>query len=129
VLVADRFPATGDPLVDFASMIDGARIEARARPQSLSATVARELQIAYREDDGSGVRVLALVRIAVRHPLRCVLDVLRRPPGQPKLAALAPAVLRLERAPGARVHALGGEDARITAQRLAALAGHEVGRI
>ena len=34
VVVADRFPARGDPLVDFARALDGARVEAAARPES-----------------------------------------------------------------------------------------------
>ena len=33
VFVADRFPARGDPLVDFARALDGARVEAAARPE------------------------------------------------------------------------------------------------
>jgi hypothetical protein len=88
--------------------------------------VARELDIAYREDDGVGIRALALLQLAARHPARCVLDLLRRAPGQPSLAALAPAAIRLERQPRARVHPLGGEEVQATAGRLAALVGRGV---
>ena len=123
VLVADHFPARGDPLTDFAATLAGARVEAVARPEEFDPRAARELTVDYREDDGAARRLAALARLLARHPIRCALDALRRRPGTPKLAALAPAVQRLRRDPGARVHALGGEDARETARRLAALAG------
>ena len=47
---------------------------------------------------------------------------IRRRRGDPRLAVLAPAALRLIADPGARVHALGGNEARETARRLATLA-------
>jgi GT2 family glycosyltransferase len=123
ILVADRFPVRGDPLVEFARTLEGARVEAGERPELPWVQAARELEISYREDDGAAARALALAWLTVRHPLRCTLDVVRRRPGQPGLSALAPAAIRLERERGARVHAVGGDDARATALRLAALAG------
>jgi hypothetical protein len=123
VLVADRFPARGDPLADFARTLADARVEAVGRPEAFDAQAARELVIDYREDDGAAARLLALLRLAVRHPLRCGLDRLRRRPGEPRLNALAPAVRRLVADPGARVHALGAAGTHETARRLAALAG------
>ncbi|MGZ4221611.1 MAG: glycosyltransferase [Solirubrobacteraceae bacterium] len=123
VLVADRFPARGDPLVEFAQSLGAARVEAAARPESLDAGVTRELTVAYREDDGVAARVVALGGLALTHPLRCALDRLRRGPGEPKLWAIAPAVRRLEHARGARVLALGGAETRATARRIAKLAG------
>lgn len=123
VLVADRFPARGDPLVEFAQSLGGARVEASARPESLDAGVTRELTVAYREDDGFAARLLALGGLALTHPLRCALDRLRRGPGEPKLWALAPAVRRLQRERDARVLALGGAETRATARRIAKLAG------
>jgi hypothetical protein len=119
VLVAERFPARGEPLVELA----GARVEAAARPAAVSREAARELGIDYREDDGGAARVLAVVELVFRHPVRCGMDALRRRPGEPRLSALAPAVLRLGRDPGARVRALGGRDVEATARRLAVLAG------
>jgi hypothetical protein len=47
----------------------------------------------------------------------------QRAPSDPGLSALAPAVRRLERDRDARVHALGTEQARTVARRVAALAG------
>jgi hypothetical protein len=46
-----------------------------------------------------------------------------RRPGEPPLSALAPSVRRLARDPRARVHALGGSETRVTARRIARLAG------
>jgi hypothetical protein len=123
VLVADRFPVRGDPLVDFARTLEGARIEAAARPDAPWVQATRALEIAYREDDGVAVRALSLVRLLVRHPLRCARDLARRQPGGPGLWVLAPPAVRLERGGEARVHAIGGEEVQALARRLAALAG------
>ncbi len=123
VLVADRFPAPGDPLADFALTLVGARVEAAARPEAVAWRAARGLTIDYREDDGDAARILALGRLVARHPLRCARDLLRRGVGGPPLVAIAPAVARLAQEPGARVHPLGGAEPRAVAGRLARLAG------
>ncbi len=123
IVVADRFPARGDPLVEFVRALGSARVEAAARPDRPDAEVARAVVTDYREDDGIAARTGALVALVARHPLRSAVDRLARRRGEPKLSALAPAALRLERDPRARVHALGGDDARTTARRLARLAG------
>jgi GT2 family glycosyltransferase len=127
VLIADRFPAHGDPLVDLArTLADRARVEAATRPDRPDVGVARSLAIDYREDDGAASRLAALGSLAVRHPLRCVTDLARRRDASAGLAALAPAVLRLAREPEARVLALGGDETRETAARLARLAGRRL---
>jgi GT2 family glycosyltransferase len=126
VLVTDRFPARGDPLAEFARALERARVEAVARPELLATDVARELRIDYREDDGAAARTLALLALALRHPLRCVRDLWGRTPRDPSLIALAPAARRLERDPAARVQALGGTEAHATARRLAALSGRRL---
>jgi hypothetical protein len=123
VLVAERFPVRGDPLAEFARRVAGARVEASSRPEALEQAAARELVIDYREDDGAAARLTALVRVVLRHPLRSARDRLGREPGDPGLAALAPAVRRLARERQARVHPLGGPQAAAIACRLAALAG------
>jgi glycosyl transferase family 2 len=123
VLVADHFPNRGDPLSDFARTLAGARVEAASRPEAFDPRVARELVVDYREDDGTAARLTALARLVVRHPVRSALDPIRRRRGDPRLAVLAPAALRLIRDPDARVYVLGGNDARETARRLAMLAG------
>jgi hypothetical protein len=119
-MVADRFPARGDPLVEFVSALERVRVEAAARPELLD---TRALDVDYREDDGVAARLGALLALLVRHPLRVAGDLLTRRAGEPGLSTLAPAVLRLQRDPRARVHALGGDEVRTTARRLARLAG------
>jgi hypothetical protein len=130
VLVADRFPTAGDPLVELARTIDGARVEAVARPEKMDLAAARALRIDYREDDGASSRALALARLAMRHPVRCLLDAVGRRREDPSLSALAPAAGRLERDRAALVQALGPGRAHEAARRLAALAGKslEAGR-
>lgn len=123
VVVADRFPARGDPRVEFAHALDGARVEAAARPESPDLEVVGALQIDYREDDGIASRAGALIALIVRHPARSVADLLSRRPGEPSLSALAPSVRRLARDSRARVHVLGGSETRVTARRIARLAG------
>jgi hypothetical protein len=126
VLVAERFPIRGDPLADLARSLAGARVEAAARPEALDQAAARQLVIDYREDDGAAARLTALVRVAVRHPLRSVRDVGTRDRGEPGLAALAPAVRRLSRDRHARVYPLGGAQTAAVARRLAGLAGRQL---
>jgi hypothetical protein len=123
VLVVDRFPTRGDPLADYARTVSEARVEAAARPEAFDPRAGRELTVAYREDDGSAARLGALIRFLARHPLRGVRDRLGRSPGEPSLAALAPAVRRLAADRHARVHPLGGAGAPDVARRLAALSG------
>ena len=126
VLVADRFPAHGDPLVELAGTLECARVEAVARPDAPDLERGRRLQIDYLEDDGAAGRIAAALMLALRHPLRCAFDLLDRSPGAPTLRSLAPAVRRLERDRGARLQALGGPASQATAQRLARLAGRTV---
>jgi hypothetical protein len=126
VLVADRFPARDDPLADFALTLAGARVEAAVRPEALGQRAAHGLTIDYREDDGAGARLVAAARLVARHPLRATRDLFGRRAGAPTLRALAPAVLRLVGDGDARVHPLGGEDARAVAVRLARLAGRRL---
>jgi GT2 family glycosyltransferase len=123
VLVADRFPAREDPLVELAESLDRARVEAGSRPRTPDVDRARRLRIDYLEDDGQVVRWAALLHLLARHPSRGLSDLARRPPDAPPLRLLAPAVRRLERDPGARLHALGGGRSRTMAERLARLAG------
>jgi GT2 family glycosyltransferase len=123
VVVADRFPVRADPRVEFVRALEHVRVEAAARPELPDGGLPRELQVDYREDDGIAARAWALIALAVLHPMRSAADLVSHRPGEPGLSALAPAVLRLKRDRGARVHALGGEEVRATARRLARLAG------
>jgi GT2 family glycosyltransferase len=123
VLVAERFPALGDPRVAETLRLPVARVEAARRPDAVDRRAAAALAVDYREDDGIAARAAALAELAVRHPVRCARDARARRRGEPSLSALAPAALRLARSRPARVRALGGPGAQATARRLAALAG------
>lgn len=126
VLVAERFPARGDPLVDLALTLEGARVEATARPDAVDVEAARRIPVSYREDDGVGARALAVARLVARHPIRSALDLTRRSRPAPPLSTIAPAVKRLERDGAARVQPLSGDSARRAATRIAALAGRSL---
>jgi GT2 family glycosyltransferase len=126
VLVADRFPARGDPLVELAESLDRVRVEAVARPATPEPSAARRLMIDYLEDDGYLYRFGALLLLALRHPLRCLLDAARRGSEEPPLRLLAPAVRRLQRDPEARLQVLGAGRVRALAERLARLAGRRL---
>jgi GT2 family glycosyltransferase len=125
VLVAERFPVPGDPLIELAKTLEGARVEAAGRP----AAIPRDgdgLRIDYREDDGLVERISALIWLLARHPLRSLRDQKLRGSSEASLTSLAPAVRRLERDPAARVQPLGGGEAPAVARRLAALVGRRV---
>jgi GT2 family glycosyltransferase len=122
VLVAERFPVPGDPLIELARKLEGARVEASGRPAAILGE-GDGLRIDYREDDGLVERLLALAWLIARHPLRALRDQKLRGSSNASLASLAPAVRRLGRDPAARVQPLGGGEAPAVARRLAALAG------
>ncbi len=128
VLIADRFPARDDPLVELASALHRVRVEALGRPSVPDLMAMRGTAVDYLEDDGAAARLAATVALALRHPVRVGADRWRHGAAEPPLRVLAPAVQRLERDAGARVHSLGGGVASVTAARLAALAGRELGR-
>jgi GT2 family glycosyltransferase len=123
VLIAERFPARADPLVDFARRLEQARVEAAARPESVNLQAARSLVVDYREDEGAAARLVSLASLVLRHPFRCVRDLAGRSLGDPSLASLAPAVRRLHPDGDARLHALGPGRPQRTAARLASLSG------
>lgn len=123
VLVAESFPAIGDPLVELASTLERVRVEALARPEALEQGAARAVPIDYLEDDGVLARWAAATSLVASHPVRAALDLLGRPPNALPLRSLAPAVLRLGRDRGARVHPLGRGQDRAIAERLTRLAG------
>ncbi len=129
VLVADRFPEQGDPLVELARTLERARVEAAARPEVPDADALHRLEIDYLEDDGTAARAFATVVLALRHPLRCALDLIGRGPREPRLASLAPAVRRVRRGGSTRVLALGGDQAQATTRRIGRLSGRPSGEL
>ena len=91
VLVADRFPARGDPLVEFVRALERARVEAAARPElpdrdagpeSSRSTTARTT--------GSPPAPSRCSALAVRHPMRAAGDLLARRPGEPAPVGAGP---------------------------------------
>jgi GT2 family glycosyltransferase len=128
VLVTERFPTRGDPLVELAGTLERVRVEAFSRPPAPERQRGRGAPVDYLEDDGVAARWAAASAFAVRHPLRSAFDLLHRPPGSVPLRVLAPAVRRLGRNPGARIHTLGRSYDHAAAQRLARLAGRTLER-
>jgi hypothetical protein len=126
VLVADRFPGRGDPLVELAQAVGRARVEALARPDVPDMLAARELDVRYLEDDGAAARAAAALGLLVRHPVLAARDLLRTERARPGTWALAPAVRRLSQDPDARLHPLGGPTAAATARRIARLSGRRL---
>jgi len=128
VLVAGEFPPAGGAQ---RPGHDGpVRVEARRRADRLAPGAAGWPPAAYGEDDGALERELALARLLVTSPLRCLADRGRRPPGAPPLSELAPAVARLRRdRADVRIRALVADDpaAAALAARLARLAGRHAG--
>ena len=123
VIVAERFPTRGDPLVELAGTLERVRVEAVARPTAFEPEQARGIRVDYLEDEGAAARWAAVAAVVLRHPLRSAFDRLSRAPGAPPLRAVAPAVRRLRHDAGARIHPLGGGGDRAAAARLARLAG------
>ncbi len=123
VLIAERFPAAGDPFVELARALDNVRVEAAARPRELDLAAARDLPIVYREDDGLAAQLASVAALVIRHPARVLRDIALREATAPSLRAIAPVVRRVARDPEARLLALGSASARATAARVAALAG------
>lgn len=123
VLLVERFPVPGDPLVELAATIERVRVQAASRPDAIVWGSSADHQVDYLEDDGIAVRLLALVWLCARHPIRAILDRALAGREPPRLRALAPAVRRLDREPQARVMTLGPAGRRTTAGRIARLAG------
>jgi hypothetical protein len=115
VFVAERFPGSAGG----SALEPGVRVEAAARPEPAQPP-PHGLRVVYREDDGSAERFAAFARLLAGHPLRCALARCRGGRAA-ALSALAPAALRLEREPAARLAAFGGGEASAVA--LARLTG------
>ncbi len=126
VVLADAFPAAEDPLVELVATLEGARVQALRRPQRIDSGAMARMRIDYLEDDGAGARTVALIGLALKHPFRSMLDLVWRRSGHASLRALAPAVARLEQAPGARLLAVGPRGPRAVASRIARLAGRKL---
>ena len=126
VLVAERFPAIGDPLAEFARTPTGSRVEAASRPAAIDIETMHRLRIDYREDVGVLAGWIAVLRLAARHPVRCSRDLLHRQKHEPRLRVLSAAALRIDRERDAELRAVGGEEAQSVARRLSGLTGRQL---
>jgi GT2 family glycosyltransferase len=121
VAVAGAFPDREDgTAVAAVRALDGARVEARSRPVRVDREAARELPIAYAEDDGVLRRLGAAAWLLARRPAATLAHVARR--RRPGLLAVAPAARRVAATGADEVRSVG-DDAGPDAAALAALAG------
>ena len=128
VVLARRFPEAGSSIGPLMARLGDAgrtgRVEAAARAEDAVWATARPLPSRFWEDDGTARRLLDLVWLLGRHPVRCLRDLAaRRLPGDPGLGQVAPALRRLHGPqPAAEVWTLGAE-AEALGSRFARLAG------
>ncbi|MEA2473564.1 MAG: hypothetical protein QOE06_1479 [Thermoleophilaceae bacterium] len=100
---------------------------AAARPERPAAG-AEDVPVRYLGHEGPAGQARALARLAARHPAACAADArarrrwAREEPVAP-LRALASHALRLEAAPGARLHAHFASGAALSAMRIARMTG------
>lgn len=89
---------------------------------------AHDVDVRWMEDDTPGERRRALVRLVVRHPLRCAADLARRREWRREehvapLRVLAPAILAADPADRPVLHAHFAKGAALNAMRAARIAG------
>jgi glycosyltransferase involved in cell wall biosynthesis len=104
------------------------RIVATVRAVHHNPDDADGLDVAYREDDAYGRKLVDLIRLCLRHPVGCLRDLVERrrwaneePVG--RLAALAPTVRRLERERVRHLHVHFAVGAALDTMRIARLIG------
>jgi GT2 family glycosyltransferase len=122
--IAGAFPALDDPapLERVRQLSPGAAVEARERPVRVNRGAARELPIAWAEDDGWLRRAGAVIWLAGRRPLRVAGYALSRRRTRPALTAVAARARRLV-ALGVREIEAVDPGASADAEALAALTG------
>ena len=133
LLMTDAAPARSETFIaSEASALEASgrsvRFEASARPARIDRSAAGAFRFDYLEDDSPSAKLAALLRLAASHPRRIAADVRSRSrriegPRPWPLAALAPAVARLERGGEAHVHVHFGAAAAQHGLRIARLAG------
>mgnify|MGYP001075123458 CR=1 FL=1 len=133
VVFTDAFPARSETFI--AREADAlraqgwsVRVESSARPTRAERSVARAGRVDYLEDEPPLGAVLDLVRLAVRHPLRCLADLRERRRWRAEevvwpLRALAPAARRLAAAGERHIHVHFAGLAALHAMRIARIAG------
>jgi len=128
----DEFPVGSETFVlgevrQLAALGHPVEVLAGRRPDAPALGV-HDVAVRYLEDDTTQERALAFACVVARHPLRCLADLHHRrrwarEEAVPPLRTLAPALLRLERSPGARIHAHFAAGAALGALRASAITG------
>ena len=107
-LVVGAFPAVDDPeAVAAARALAGARVEAAARPVRVDRDAARDLPIAWAEDDGLLVRIGSVLWLARRHPRNVARALLARRRGEPRLLEVGARARRLAESDVREIRAVG----------------------
>ena len=114
VALVDAFPAAGE------AVPAAVWVEARARPRVPAWPAARTLRAEWEEDTGPGVRIGALLGLALRRPAAVAGAVVRH--GPKRALVLAPAARRV-RAAGAGVTVVAAPERQADAALICALAG------
>ena len=128
-LVVDQFPELSETFIAAeaaALRAQGHEVRVESGRHAESPGEAEGTVAAYMSDDSAAERVRTLLWLALRHPVRCVRDVLaqrrlRREEGVRRLRTLAPAVRRALRADHLHAHFAAG--AALDAMRIGALTG------
>jgi glycosyltransferase involved in cell wall biosynthesis len=133
VVFTDAFPARSETFV--AREVEAlrrlgwsVRVESSARPVRAERAASRAGRVDYLEDDPPSRALLDLLRLAARHPLRCLADLRARrrrggeEPGWP-LRSLASAARRLETGGERHIHVHFAGLAALHAARLARITG------
>ncbi|MDQ3571564.1 MAG: glycosyltransferase [Actinomycetota bacterium] len=132
VVMIDAFPARSETFV-YNELLQlqasgwDLRVEAGGRAERPERSVARELSVAYLEDDPLPQKTRDLVWLLARHPLRSLQDRLRRRHWSEEatlpLSALASPARRLARDGSPHIHAHFAATAALNAMRLSRMLG------
>jgi len=130
-LFVDQFPELSETFIsgelgELERLGHAVHVEAAAHAPHPDPSV--QADVAYRPDDDRALRLGALAWLAVRHPLRCVRDVLgqrrwRREERVVPLRRLAPPAQRIARFGAGHLHAHFAAGAALDAMRVGALLG------
>ncbi len=130
-MLTDAFPARSETFVynevrELRGRGRPVRVESSVRPAKIERSVARDLDISYLEDDAPRRKLVDLVWITTRHPLRCIADVRDRARWSEQerpwsLAAIAPAARRIASGGERHLHAHFAAGAALHALRIARL--------
>ncbi|MBA2350067.1 MAG: glycosyltransferase [Solirubrobacterales bacterium] len=131
-LWCDAFPVVSETFVvgearELSALGHPLSVCARHRPEH-PAVDAGDVPVRYAEDEPRGRRAFALATVVLCHPVRCLADLLarrrwRREEHPTPLRQLAPALVRLMRAPQTRVHVHFAGPAALDAMRAGRILG------